>query len=87
MLKIKALVLVQDESYDDNGVHITELYNRKAVMMVLPNPMQSAEECIKENIERTLSKLMEDNDIKYFYEKNEIGGIWGVEAKSESEKE
>ena len=97
MLKIKALVFVQDESYDDNGVHITELYNRKAVLMFMPNPMQSAEECIKENIARTLSRIMEDvdrtlkvestNDIEYFYKKNEIGGIWGIEAQSESEKE
>lgn len=91
MLKIKALVFVQDEWYDDDGVHITDLYNRKAMMMFLPHPMKSAEECIKENIERTLSKIMEDvdrtlkvestNDIQYFYEKNKDGGIWGIEAQ------
>lgn len=93
MLKIKALVFVQDESHDDNGVHITDLYNRKAVMMIMPNPMQSAEECIKENIRRTLSKIMEDvdrtlkvestNDIEYFYEKNKIGGMWGIEVNQD----
>jgi hypothetical protein len=92
MLKIKALVFVQDESYDDNGVlHITDLYNRKAMTMFLPNHMQSAEECIKENIERTLSKIMGDvditlkteftNDIQYFYEKNMICGMWGSTEK------
>ena len=91
MLKIKALVFVQDESYDDNGVHITDIYDRKAVMMMMPNPMQSAEECIKENIERTLSKIMYDvnitlkvestNDLQYFYEKNMICGMWGSMEK------
>lgn len=92
MLKIKALLFVQDESFDDNGVlHFTDLYNRKAVMMIMPRPMQSAEECIKENIERTLSKIMEDvertlkvestNDIQYFYKKNMIGGMWGNAEK------
>lgn len=93
MLKIKALVFVQDEWHDDDGVHITDLYKRKAVMMIMPNPIQSAEECIKENIERTLSKIMEDvditlkvepaNDIQYFYEKNMIGGMWGREANQD----
>lgn len=97
MLKVKAIVLVQDESYDDNGVHITELYNRKAALMFTPHHRQSAEECIKYNIARTLSRIMDDvdrtlkvestNDIKYFYEKNMDGGIWGIEAQSESEKE
>ena len=50
MLKIKALVFVQDEWHDDDGVHITDLYSIKDTMMFLPNPMQSAEECIKRNI-------------------------------------
>lgn len=92
MLKIKALVFVQDESFDDNGVlHLTDLYNKKAVMMIMLNPMQSAEECIKENIGRTLSKIMKDvdrtlkvestNDIQYFYEKNMICGMWGSTEK------
>lgn len=91
MLKIKALVFVQDEWHDDEGIHIADLYNRKAVMMCMPHPMQSAEECIKENIERTLSKIMEDvdktlkvestNDIQYFYEKNMIGGMWESTGK------
>lgn len=92
MLKIKALVFVQDETQDNDGVpHFTDLYNRKVEMMFLPHPMQSAEECIKENIERTLSRLVEDvdrtlkvesvNDIQYFYEKNMISGIWGSKEK------
>lgn len=91
MLKIKALVFVQDEWHDDDGFHITDLYNRKAVMMCLPNHMQSAEECIKENIERTLSKIMEDVDrtlkvestnvIQYFYKRNIDGSIWGSEVQ------
>ena len=93
MLKIKALVFVQDEWHDDDGVHITDLYNRKAVMMIMPNPIQSAEECIKENIKRMLSKIMEDvditlkvesiNDIEYFYEKNMICGMWGSEVNQD----
>lgn len=94
MLKIKALLFVQDESFDDNGVlHLTELYNRKAVMMIMPCPMQSAEECIKENISLTLSRIMEDvertlevestNDIQYFYEKNMIGSMWGIEVNQD----
>ena len=94
MLKIKALVFVQDESFDDNGVlHITDLYNRKAVMMIMPRPTQSAEECIKENIERTLSRIMEDvdrtlkvesaNEIQYFYEKNMICGMWGSKVNQD----
>lgn len=91
MLKIKALVFVQDEWHDDDGIHIANLYNRKAMMMCLPHPMQSAEECIKENISRTLSRIMEDvertlnvestNDIQYFYEKNMIGGMWENEVQ------
>ena len=86
VLKIKTLVFVQDESYDDSGIHITDLYNKKYETVFLLNPTQSAEECIKENIGRTLSKIMEDidrtleveptNDIKYFYEKNMICGMW-----------
>lgn len=94
MLKIMAFVFVQDESFDADGVlHLTDLYNKKAVMMIMPRPMQSAEECIKENIEMTLSRIMEDvnrtlkaestNDIQYFYEKNMIGGMWGRKAKKD----
>lgn len=98
MLKIKSLVFVQDESFDDDGVlHYTDLYNKKAVMMIMPRPMQSAEECIKENIQRTLSKIMEDVDrtlkvestsaIQYFYEKNMIGGMCWSEAKKDETTE
>ena len=85
MLKIKALVFVQDESHEDNGVRVADLYSRKVALTFLPNPMQSAEACIKENIERALARIMEDvdrtlkvestGDIEYFYEKNKIGGM------------
>lgn len=91
MLKIKVLLFLQDESISENGVHVTDIYDRKISMMCAANPYQTAEECLKDIIAKALKMLNDDvcttlksetiDDLEYFYNKNIIGGIWRDEER------
>lgn len=90
MLRVKALLFLQDEKLDDTGFHHIDIYNRKIVSMLVPFPMDIAEhgaetvllrhiketlERLYENIEATL-KTESKYDLDYVCKKNAQSMRW-----------